>query len=117
MTSAERRIHDRTRLNMLVQFRPHDMDEFMREYAVNISAGGMFIRSQASHPVGAMIYLQFRLADGSALIEGLGCVVHVNPPDHIAPGMGVEFVNMDERSRRLIEQIVGERMSELESDV
>jgi molecular chaperone DnaK len=113
MSSKERRVHHRLPLRMLVQFRLHDMDEFERIYAVNISAGGMFIRTSTPHPIGAMIYLQFQLEDGKRLIEGLGKVVHVNPPDDPSPGMGVEFVNLDDASRLVIEEIVSSRIDEL----
>jgi len=114
MTGRERRIFERAPLNMLVQFKLGDMEEFMREYAVNISRGGMFIRTPEPHPEGSMIYLQFQLDNGSKLIEGLGKVVHVNPPSHASPGMGVEFVNLDETSRSLIRGIVEERVQELD---
>ncbi|MEE8409831.1 MAG: TIGR02266 family protein [Myxococcota bacterium] len=113
-TGTERREHPRLPLKMLVQFRLHDMDEFMRDHAVNLSAGGMFVRTTEPHEIGSMVYLQFRLADGEKIIEGLGEVVHVNPPGHAVPGMGVEFVNLDQESRRLIDQIVKDRDSELE---
>src|SRR5688572_24861433 len=102
----DRRSSVRVPLNMLVQFRLNDINEFMREWASNISGGGMFIRTRTPHPSGSMIYLQFNLSDGSKLIEGLGKVVHVNPPDHAVPGMGVEFVNLDRDSKRLIDQII-----------
>jgi uncharacterized protein (TIGR02266 family) len=109
----ERRVHPRVPLKMLVQFRLHDMDEFMREHAVNISAGGMFVRTAEPHTVGSMVYLQFQLIDGEKLIEGLGKVVHVNPPEHVVPGMGIEFVNLDQGSRELIDRIIKERLAEL----
>ena len=80
-TGAERRTSRRIPLKMLVQFRMDDMDEFLREHAVNVSAGGIFIKTPNPHPEGSMIYLQFCLTDGGKLIEGLGKVVHVNPPD------------------------------------
>lgn len=99
----------RVPLSMLVQFRLHDMAEFMRDYAVNLSAGGIFIRSSTPQPKGSMVYLQFRLVDGGSLIEGLGKVVHVNPPEHSSPGMGIEFVNLDAASVALIEGIVAAR--------
>ena len=108
--SSDRRIYERAPLTMVVQFRLADMDAFMREIAVNISIGGMFIRTTSPHSQDAMIYLQFQLEDGSKLIEGLGRVVHVNPPDHEVPGMGVEFVNLDPDSRRLIQSIVDDRL-------
>ena len=112
-TGAERRTSRRIPLKMLVQFRMDDMNEFLREHAVNVSAGGIFIRTSKPHPEGSMIYLQFCLTDGGKLIEGLGKVVHVNPPDSAAPGMGVEFVNLDDESQGTIDQIIAERNAEL----
>jgi len=99
---------------MLVQLRLHDLDEFMRVYSSDVSAGGMFIRTVDPRPVGTTVYLQFRLDDGSRLIDGLARVAHVNPADHPAPGMGVEFVDLDPSSRRLVEDILTERAGELE---
>jgi uncharacterized protein (TIGR02266 family) len=109
---SNRRTFSRTPLSMLVQFRLDDYNQFMREVAVNISEGGMFIRSQEPRDEGSMLYLQFRLKDGDILLEGLGKVVHKNPIDHPNPGMGVEFVNLDDDSRRLIKNIVRERSDE-----
>ena len=111
---SERRVHPRLPLNMLVQFKLADMGEFMRDYAANISAGGMFVRTRTPNPLGSMIYLQFKLKDGQKVIEGLGKVVHVNPPEHAVPGMGIEFVNLDRDSRKLIDEIIEERVEELE---
>ena len=112
---AERRIHQRASLNMLVQFRLADIEQFMREYAANVSAGGMFIRTREPKPQGSMIYLQVKLSDGSKMLEGLGKVIHVNPPDSAVPGMGIEFVNLDADSRKVIDQIINERVDELDA--
>jgi molecular chaperone DnaK len=111
--SIERREHPRLPLEMLVQFRLQDMDEFMRDHAVNLSAGGMFVRTRKPQPLDTMVYLQFRLEDGVKLIEGLGKVVHVNSPEDPVPGMGIEFVNLDKDSRALIDEIIKTRMAEL----
>jgi uncharacterized protein (TIGR02266 family) len=113
--SDERRSTERISAEMLVQFRVENVDEFMREYAVNISPGGMFVRTERPQPLGSNVYLQFQLADGGSLIEGLAKVVHVNPPDDPVPGMGLEFVNLEKKSRLLIEQILQERNDELRS--
>lgn len=109
----ERRVSRRVPLKMLVQFRLENMDAFLKEHAVNISAGGIFIRSTNPHPEGSMIYLQFCLTDGGKLIEGLGKVVHVNSAESAAPGMGVEFVNLDEESQATIDEIIHQRNEEL----
>ena len=113
----DRRASHRVPLNMLVQFRLENMDQFLRDHAVNVSAGGIFIRTSQPHPEGSMIYLQFRLTNGGKLIEGLGKVVHVNPPGSAAPGMGVEFVNLDDESQATIDQIIAERNTELAESI
>ena len=104
----ERRRHERVPLSLLVQYRVNTFEEFLAEYSADISVGGMFIRTTEPRELGALIYLQFWLKDGSKLIEGLGRVVRVNPPgDPARPaGVGLEFVNFDDDSMGLIEEIV-----------
>jgi molecular chaperone DnaK len=104
---SNRRKHPRTPLSLLVQYRFNSFEDFLAEYSLDISPGGMFIRTDQPNEMGAMIYLQFQLQDGSKLIEGLGRVVWVtepNTPNKVA-GMGIEFVNFDEESMALIEEI------------
>jgi molecular chaperone DnaK len=106
-----RRRHPRTTLSLLVQFRFNTFEDFLAEYSVNISPGGMFIRTTEPREEGSMIYLQFSLKDGSKLIEGMGRVVRVNPPNdpNKVAGMGIEFVNFDEESMELIQEICSTR--------
>lgn len=108
----ERRITGRLALDLLVQFRCKTMDEFLTEHAGNISTGGMFVRTDTPKPVGAMLYFQFQLEEGDSLIEGLGRVVHVNPPSSPVPGMGIEFINLDEQSENLIYDILADRLGD-----
>jgi type IV pilus assembly protein PilZ len=108
---TEKRRAPRADLHILVQFRFNTFEEFLAEYSLDISVGGMFLRTESPRAEGSMIYLQFALRDGSKLIEGLGKVVRVNPPGGGKPaGMGVEFVNLDEDSRGLIEDIVAQKL-------
>ena len=102
---AEKRKYPRAPLNVLVQFRFDTFDEFLAEYSLNISPGGIFIKTEHPREEGSVIYLQFALRDGSKLIEGMGKVVRVNPPGSQAAGMGVEFLNFDDESMALIEEI------------
>jgi uncharacterized protein (TIGR02266 family) len=109
-----RRKHPRTPLSLLVQYRFNTFEDFLAEYSVNISPGGMFIHTTEPKEEGSMIYLQFSLKDGSKLIEGMGRVVRVNPegvPGH-PPGMGVEFVNFDDESMALVQEICTTRASQ-----
>jgi molecular chaperone DnaK len=107
----ERRRHPRTPLSMLVQYRFNSFEDFLAEYSLNISPGGIFIRTDQPLDEGSMVYLQFSLRDGSRLIEGMGKVVRVNPPTEKerTSGMGIEFVNFDEESMQLINEICAQR--------
>lgn len=111
MTQGQKRRHDRAALSLLVQYRFDTFEDFLAEYSADLSAGGMFIRTDEPKEEGALIYLQFWLKDGSKLIEVLGRVVRVNPPGdpERVVGMGVEFVNVDEPSKALIDEIVQAR--------
>jgi molecular chaperone DnaK len=107
----DRRKHPRTPLSLLVQFRFNTFEDFLTDYSMNISPGGMFIRTEEPHEEGSIIYLQFSLKDGSRLIEGMGKVVRCNPPGDKSrtPGMGIEFLNFDDESMALIQEICATR--------
>ncbi|MBN2362017.1 MAG: TIGR02266 family protein [Deltaproteobacteria bacterium] len=110
----ERRHYQRADLDLLVQHRFATLEEFIEKMAINISAGGMFLATDQPREHGTTIYLRFALADGLPLIEGIGRVVHVNrpgEPDRTA-GMGIEFVSLDEDSRRLIDSLVLDSIEE-----
>jgi hypothetical protein len=58
-----------------------------------------------------MVYLQFELKTGDKLVEGLGKVVRCQPPaEGRIAGMGIEFVNFDDDSLTLIEDLVTTRI-------
>ena len=60
-TGENRRRHERVPLTLLVQYRFNSFEDFLAEYSADISAGGMFIRTDDPREEGAMIYLQFWL--------------------------------------------------------
>jgi molecular chaperone DnaK len=105
--TKKKRKHERTDLSLLVQYRFNTFEDFMAEYAVNLSPGGMFLHTETPQEVGSMIYMQFSLKDGSKLIEGLGRVVRVIHPGSgkATPGMAIEFTQFDEESEAFIRQI------------
>lgn len=110
---AEKRRYPRSTLSILVQYRFNTFEEFLAEYSLNLSIGGMFIRTDEPREEGSIIYLQFSLTDGSRLIEGMGRVVRTNPPGvpgRVA-GMGIEFLNFDEESTALVEEILSSRQA------
>lgn len=110
--SNERRRHQRVKLNLLVQFRLQSYDQFLADYASDVSLSGMFLRTKEPKPEGTLLYFQFTTKDDGSLIEGLGRVVRVVERDdgEDAPaGMGIEFVNVEEPSMACIRDIVERR--------
>jgi uncharacterized protein (TIGR02266 family) len=98
---------------MLIRHRFNSIEEFIREHSSDLSMSGLFLRAESRREVGTLVYLQFSLTTGETLIEGLGRVVHVSDPDGAGDrtgGIGIEFVNFDEASLALIEEIVVQRL-------
>src|SRR5947209_4290275 len=106
----KRRRHERTAVALLVQYRFDSFDDFVAEYSVDLSPGGIFIRTDAPPDLGTVVHLQFSLKDGSRLIEGLGKVVRIRTAaEGVQPGMGIEFTQFDDESLALVQQICMQR--------
>lgn len=108
-----RRKFPRAPIDLVVSLRFESVREFMNAKAEDISLGGMFLRSEQAGPggqlrtVGQLLVLKFD-AGNQRVVEGLGRVVRVVPCDEpgMVAGVGVEFLDLDERSRALIEAII-----------
>lgn len=113
---VDRRKEDRRRdirvpVVTLAKLRFPDFDTFLDEYSLNISKGGIFIKSTNTKPVGTRIIFSLVLEDYSKLIEGEGKVVRVVKADAEGggdriPGMAIEFTRLDESSKELIDNII-----------
>jgi uncharacterized protein (TIGR02266 family) len=104
---VEQRRHTRVNTALLVQYRFDLIEGYRTEYVTDISQGGLFVRTDRPHEMGAYVQLQLTPRDCTSVIEGLGRVVRVSPPEKTpegsAAGMGIEFVGFDEESRRELE--------------
>ena len=77
------------------------MQQFLSAYAGDVSESGMFIRTPPlEHRSGELVTLQFDAGE-ERIVQGTARVVRVD-----FSGVAVEFVELDERSRKLIEMIV-----------
>jgi len=86
------------------------VEEFRREYATNISVGGLFIRTDDPPLMEAVVTVVLELP-GGAPVEGKAVVVHRVTPEEAAsrnvdPGVGVQFVHGDDAFRDRIDQFV-----------
>jgi uncharacterized protein (TIGR02266 family) len=97
----ERRRHQRAAVDLLIDLEFLSVQQFLSAYAGDISESGMFIRTDSSgHREGEVVRLQFA-AGKERIVQGTARVVRVD-----AAGLGVEFVDLDDTARRLIEMIV-----------
>lgn len=100
----------RVPVSMLVQYRFDTLEDFVAEYAVDLSENGIFVRTEEPRKPGSMVYLQITLKDGSKLVEGFGRVARVGKDGQGRQGMGIQFISFDDESTALIEKIVAERL-------
>ncbi len=90
------------------------VDEFAQRFAVNLSRGGVFIRTRQPKPVGTPLSFELRLTTGEPVVKGQGVVRWVQAEDPSAhppkaPGMGVQFTVLDDASRELVDRLVSGR--------
>lgn len=106
--------YKRVDLQQKVSLKFKEFQGFITEYSENLSAGGMFIRTDEPQAPGSIFDFEFTLGEDYTLIHGLGEVVWVRDEDEgfdRPAGMGVRFLSLDEKSRDLIDRMVAERLA------
>ncbi|MGE3629442.1 MAG: TIGR02266 family protein, partial [Sandaracinaceae bacterium] len=107
---ADTRKDKRAPISLKVRFKSATLDEFIEQYSVDISRGGIFIKSKSPMAVGTLLKFEFQLKDESRLIHGVGRVVWKRDgSSDEPPGMGIKFIKMDPESRGLVEKMVTAR--------
>jgi uncharacterized protein (TIGR02266 family) len=74
-------------------------------YCLNISQGGIFIRTPDPAPLNREVIIRFRLPDLDRELRIHGRVVWSNPTpaaNPFPPGMGIQFLGLDEQTGHLI---------------
>lgn len=82
--------------------------KIIRKKAVNISGGGIFVQTTNPLPVGSEVLLRLAFPKVPKLIEVLGRVIWTNEYHKgmtSIPGMGIQFLNLNEESRRFINDL------------
>lgn len=102
--AMERRRSDRADLVVRVDYQT--VDELFSDFARNINEGGMFVETEHPPQVGTQVTLQFRIPGSDDPVVSTGRVVRVSEGAADVPGMGIEFEQLDARSRSLINELV-----------
>jgi molecular chaperone DnaK len=115
VSEGERRGGDRIAVGIRVRLGYETVDDLVERFAVNVSRGGFFVRTRDAKPVGTELAFELLLAGGERAIRGHGVVRWVSRPSadaRVAPGMGIQFVQLDEASRAIVERMVERRERE-----
>jgi uncharacterized protein (TIGR02266 family) len=109
---------------MRVQLPYADQDAFIKAYAINVSAAGMFIAAEAPPAVGATVRFEVVLADQKPILRAEGEVVFSatledrlsgylgeKPPSlsDLLSGFSVRFTHLDAAGRSLIAQVLAHK--------
>ena len=101
----DRREHERFETSIAVDYASGET--FLFAYLQNISAMGIFIRTDHPAPVGTRLRLRFQVEQSDQLTLD-GEVTWINPlrasGDNLNPGMGVRFIELTPDKR---EEVVG----------
>lgn len=87
------------------------VQDFVLEYAANISAGGVFVHTEAPPPLKTVVRVEMELPGSAEVCPARGMVVHrVTPQEAEArgsiPGVGVQFLDADDRFRERIDAAI-----------
>jgi hypothetical protein len=97
----ERRRHQRAPVDLQVSLEFPSVQQFLSACAGDVSESGMFIRMAGpQYRIGESVTLRFA-AGTEQIVRGSARVVRVEPE-----GIAVEFVDLDDTSRKLVQMIV-----------
>jgi len=100
------------RVRMQAQVDLESEDNFFNGFSANISDGGVFVATVNVLPLGTNVDVGFTLPTGER-IECKGVVRWVREIDDrqpdVFPGIGVQFVDLEERGAKAIESFIQQR--------
>ena len=115
--SDEKRREPRVAVGLSIKLSYGTLDDLVERQALNISRGGLFIRTRDPKPVGTPVALLVEVDAGARQIRARGVVTRTQtisapgePPRD--PGMGVRLVEVDPAGQALLDEIVAARLRE-----
>jgi PilZ domain len=105
-----RRFH---RFPIVLEVWPRNLDELMRMYTRDVSVGGMFLPTAREIPVASQLRLEIRHPHGNSVFP-LTAVVRRRSEQPL--GIGLEFVDLDDRRRRQFFEFIHAPLPAAEAD-
>jgi uncharacterized protein (TIGR02266 family) len=101
-------------VSLNVRYKSATVDEFIDNHALDVSRGGIYIKTSNPFPPTTLLKFEIRLASDQAVIAGVGRVVWKRDASQATPdrpaGMGVKFIKIvDDASRAVIERLTSSR--------
>ena len=106
---AAKRASPRLRIQVPVEF--VNLKDFKTARSLDVSARGMFLRTNQVYPVGEDVVVRFSLPGVARPFKAVGRVTWSSPtdtPQGLPAGMGVQFQDLDSQGQGVIEQYVVE---------
>lgn len=104
---SDNRRAERVPVDVKVDYRT--VGSFITDYSKDLSKGGIFIKTSLPYEVGERVRLRLTLPDGDAPFALDGVVKWISTlrdrEKHPA-GMGIEFVDFDEKIKKKLEDLV-----------
>jgi uncharacterized protein (TIGR02266 family) len=113
---VEKREHPRAVVKIEIEFK-HTID-FVTSYMLNISKGGLFIKTDEALPLDTIVFLRFTLPGDTKLIETEGKVVWCNTKKekgYFPRGMGIKFIRLNSDDAEKIKIFVDEHLAQIQS--
>ncbi|GAB4490929.1 MAG: hypothetical protein OHK006_24350 [Thermodesulfovibrionales bacterium] len=100
--SRDKRKEERCEASLKVTYR--SFNRFMVDYTRNVSRGGMFVRTASFYPPGTKLDLLLHVPGLAEPIRIMGRVAHAGglSAGGEDAGIGIEFIDIDEKSRDLL---------------
>ena len=103
----DQRKQTRVGVSLQVRVSSESEEEFVENFATNVSKGGIFIQCREPKPKGTVVRFEIRLKGGQAVIRGRGEVVWARTRDPKSPkprppGMGLKFLALDKPSKAIV---------------
>lgn len=107
-SGRDRREHQRVAIEWPVDYQ--SKDTYLFAYISDISDMGIFVKTPTPEPLGTQLNLRFGPA-GQPGLQLQGRVAWVNEAKvhedpHNQPGMGIQFVNMSEKEKQRVQEMV-----------
>ena len=104
-----RREHDRVPLQVEVSLTSEN--NFYTGFTSDISAGGIFVATRETVPVGTQLNFELKLGSGTVQVTG---IVRWTRPynelmEDVAPGVGVQFVNLHPKVAQVVNAFISKR--------